>query len=210
MNEPQYSITKENLNKQLVDNGVGVGLTQVISGAAGTTHTFYTNIDHGFNRITGLTITSAGTNYIDGNYYNVNLVGFAGSTTGSHATARVTVSGGVVTSLKIIDGGSAYGVGNTLAVVGVATTTGNTAAYLTVSNIYNNVGDVLSVDGISPSTYSSYNNLYRITTVNGAKEVAVASASTVSAATTTGIGVTVASTGNVILTGRALNVSSIA
>jgi hypothetical protein len=210
INDPQYSITKENLNKQLVDNGVGVGLTEIISVATGTAHTFYTNIDHGLNRITGLTIASAGTNYIDGNYYNVNLVGFAGSTTGSHATARVTVSSGAITSLKIIDGGSAYGVGNTLAVVGIATTTGNTEAILQVSSIYNNVGDVLSIDGITPSTYSSYNNLYRITAVNGAKEVAVASASTVSVASTLGIGVTVASTGNVILTGRALNVSSIA
>jgi hypothetical protein len=210
INEPQYSVTKETLNKQLVDGSVGVGLTQIVSGVAGTTHTLYTNIDHGLNRATGLTITNAGTNYVNGNYYNVSLVGFAGSTTGSHATARVTVSGGSITSVKIIDGGSAYGVGNTLAVVGVATTTGNTAAYLTVSNIYSNVNDTLSIDGITPSSYSGYNNLYRITAINGTKEIAVASASTISPAYTAGIGVTVAATGNVILTGRTLNVSSIA
>jgi hypothetical protein len=209
VNNPQYSITKENLNKQLVDTGVGVGLTQVISNSVGTSHTFYTNIDHGLNRATALTITSAGSNYVDGNYYNVNLVGFAGSTTGSHATARVTVNSGAITSVKIIDGGSAYGIGNTVSLVGIATTTGNTPGYLTVSKIYNNLGDTLSVDGVIPSTYSSYNNLYRITAINGPKQVVVASASTVSPAYTTGVGVTVASTANVILTGKALNVSSI-
>lgn len=209
VNDPQYSITKETLNKQLVDNNVGVGLTQIVSGVAGTTHTFYTNIDHGFNRITSLGIVNAGTNYIDGNYYNANLVGFAGSTTGSHATARVTVSGGSITSVKIIDGGSAYGIGNTLAVVGVATTSGNTPAVLQVNTIYSNVGDTLSVDGISPSSYAGYNTLYRITSVNGPKEIAVASASTISPAYTSGIGSTVASTGNVILTGNTLNVSSL-
>jgi len=209
VNEPQYSVTKENLTKQLVDTGVGVGLTQFASNSVGTAQTFYTSIDHGFNRITGLTITSAGTNYVNGNYYNVNLVGFAGSTTGSHATARVTVSGGAITSVKIIDGGSAYGIGNTLAVVGVATTTGNTAAYLTVSSIYNNIGDTLSVEGVSPSTYVGYNNLYRITAVNGPKEILVASASTISPAAVAGVGVTIASTANVILTGRTLNVYSL-
>ena len=208
VNEPQYSITKENLNKQLVDNTVGFGLTNIISGVAGTTHTLYTNIDHGLNRVTSLGILNAGTNYVDGNYYNASLVGFAGSTTGSHATARITVSGGVITALKIIDGGSAYGVGNTLAVVGVATTSGNTGAVLQVNSIYSNVGDTLSIDSISPSTYSQYNTLYRVTAVNGPKEVVVASASTISPAYTTGIGAT-AESGNVIVTGRSLNVFSL-
>ena len=208
INEPQYSITKENITKQLIDNGVGVGLTQLVPNTVGTSHTFYTSIDHGLNRITGLTITNAGVNYVDGNYYNVNLVGFAGSTTGSHATARVTVNSGSITSVKIIDGGSAYGVGNTLAVVGVGTTTGNTPGYLTVSRIYDNIGDTLSVEGIKPSAYDSYNNLYRITEINGPKEILVSSASTISPLVLNGIGATSASTANVIITGRTLNVYS--
>ena len=36
VNDPQYSITKETLSSQLADNGVGVGLTQLISNSAGT------------------------------------------------------------------------------------------------------------------------------------------------------------------------------
>ena len=206
VNDPQYSITKETLSSQLADNGVGVGLTQLISNSAGTTHELYTTIDHGFNRVTGVTISNAGSNYIDGNYYNVNLVGFAGSITGLHATARVTVSGGSITSVKIIDGGSAYGIGNTLSVVGVAATTSNVPGYLTVSSIYNNVNDVLSIQKITPSTYSTYNHLYRITEINDPKKITVASASTITPAYVSGIGVTVASTANVILTGKGLSV----
>ena len=156
-----------------------------------------------------MTITSGGSAYVNGNYYNAQLVGFAGSTTGSHATARVTVSGGVISSLKIIDGGSAYGVGNTLAVVGVGTTTGNTGAVLTVSSIYSNIGDVVSVSDIAPSSFGQYNTLYRITDVDGPKAISVASASTVSPAYTTGIGAT-AESGNLILTGKSHNIQSFA
>jgi hypothetical protein len=209
VNEPQYSITKETLNKNLFDTGVGVALTNLVSNSVGTSHTFFTSVDHGFNRITELAITNAGTNYVDGNYFNVNLVGFSGSTTGSHATARVTVSGGSITSVKIIDGGSAYGIGNTLAVVGVATTTSNTPALLTVNKIYNNIGDTLSLDGITRTTHTGYNNLYRISQVLDPKTVVVASASTISPAYTVGIGVTIASTANAVLLGRTLNVHSI-
>lgn len=207
VNEPQNSITKENLDKQLVDIGVGVGLTQIISNSLGTSHVVYTDVDHGFNRITSLGIVNAGSGYVDGNYYNVNLVGFAGSTTGSHATARVTVSGNSITSLKIIDGGSAYGIGNTLALVGLGTT--GSGAVVQVSNIYNNVGDCVSIHGIYPSSYSQYNNLYRITTVNSSRQITVSSASTISPAYVSGIGANVASKGNLILTGKTLNVSSI-
>ena len=209
INEPQNSITKETISDQLVDYGVGIGLTDVSSGAAGTTHTIHTTLDHGFNRITGLTITSAGSAYVNGNYYNAQLVGFAGSTTGSHATARITVSGGVISSLKIIDGGSAYGVGNTLSVVGVGTTTGNTGAVLTVSSIYSNISDVISVNDIAPSSFGQYNTLYRITDVDGPKAISVASASTISPAYTTGIGAT-ATSGNLILTGKSHNIQSFA
>jgi len=209
INESQNSITKETIRDQLVDYGVGIGLTDVSSGAAGTTHTIHTTLDHGFNRITGLTITSAGSAYVNGNYYNAQLVGFAGSTTGSHATARITVSGGVISSLKIIDGGSAYGVGNTLSVVGVGTTTGNTGAVLTVSSIYSNISDVISVNDIAPSSFGQYNTLYRITDVDGPKAISVASASTISPAYTTGIGAT-ATSGNLILTGKSHNIQSFA
>jgi hypothetical protein len=46
-----------------------------------------------------------------------------------------------------MDGGSAYGIGNTLSVSGIGTTAGFSDAVLTVTQIYNNVGDVVRISG---------------------------------------------------------------
>ena len=211
INEPQNSLTKEAATDRIIDTNVGFGLTQLTSNAAGTTHTLYSDIDHGLNRITGLQVAAGGGNYVNGNYYNVPLVSFGSSVTGKHATARVTIAGGSVSAVKIIDGGSAYGIGNTLAMVGIATVGGHDAGHLKVTDIYNNVGDTLSIDNINPDSYDAYNNLYRITGITDGndKEISVASASTISPAYTSGIGVTVSATANVILTGKTLNVDNI-
>ena len=172
----------------------------------------FTDIDHGLNRVTKLGITSTGSNYINGNYYNVSLVAFGSSTVGKNATARVTIAANKVSSIKIIDGGSAFGVGNTLGLSGVGETTGNTGAVLTVNEIYSNIGDTLKITGITPDTNSDYNTVYKITSVGvgSDKEVNVSSAGTVSRNSITGIGVTDAGTGNVVLTGKTLNVYDIA
>ena len=54
---------------------------------------------------------------------------------------------------------TAYGIGNTLAVVGVETTSGYSQAVVQVSNIYNNVGDSIRVLGISSESLQNYNDL---------------------------------------------------
>lgn len=217
VNDPQNSITKESLGKGLIDFKVGFGLTDVVSTvSSGTTHTFYSAIDHGLNPVTKVTIVNPGTGYGVGSgsteyYYNARLVGFAGSVTGLNATARVTVSAaGTITNVLIMDGGSAYGIGNTMSIVGIATTTSFSAATVSVSNINNNIGDTLSLSGIVPDTNSQYNTLYRITGITSAREVVVASASTIGSGSTVGLGVTATAFSNVILTGKTLNVSSIA
>ena len=89
-----------------------------------------------------------------------------------HATAKVSVDAtGGITDVQIMDGGSAYGIGNTMNVVGIATTTGHSKAVVTVTNIYDNVGDIVRVSGVTSDTYKPYNTLYRITevVVGGAK-----------------------------------------
>ena len=147
-------ITRETLNKSLVDFNVGIALTNIISNVAGTAHTFYSTIDHGLAGITSVSIVSGGLGYgslsgTAGNAYNARLVGFAGSTTGQNATAVITFnSSGTVTAVKIMDGGSAYGIGNTLAIVGVATTTGYSQAVVQVTHISNNIDDSIQLDGI--------------------------------------------------------------
>jgi hypothetical protein len=215
IDDPKHSITKETINKNLDDIKVGFGVTNIISNVPGTGHTIYTNIDHGLDRITSVSIGSSGTGYGSGSavsLYNARLVGFAGSTTGNYATARITVDGiGGITAVKIMDGGSAYGIGNTLAVVGVATTAGFVQGYVTVTDIYDNSGDVVRISGVSSESQKDYNQLYRITSVpvGATREIIVVSASTVGNAHTTGIGADLTTDAFGYLTGEALNVTSL-
>ena len=109
----------------------------------------------------------------------------------------------------IMDGGSAYGIGNTMTVVGIATTTSHSAATVSVTTIIDNVGETLSINGVGSTTFAGYNGYYRITGISSAKEVSVSSASTVNNATTSGVGPTFTSDSNARLTGKALDVSGI-
>lgn len=195
VNHPENSITKETAISSLLDNGVGFGITDIISDQAtdATTHTIFTNNDHGFNRLIEAEIVYGGTQYGSGSgteesHFNAQLVGFAGSVTGSHATAKVKVSAaGTLTDIKIIDGGSAYGVGNTLSVVGIATSgdTGFIPGYVRVTRVYSNIGDSISVFRVAEN-YSDYNTSYKISSI-GVGETA---SFDVTSATSVGIGST--------------------
>jgi hypothetical protein len=211
VNDVRNSLTKETINKVFTDSDIGIGLTDIRS-VSSTSHNVFTGLDHGLNRITQVSITSGGASYgsgTPGDYYNATLVGFAGSTVGQHATAKVTVDGaGSITDVKIMNGGSAYGIGNTLSVTGIGSYAGFSDAVLTVTQIYNNVGDVVKISGVTSTAYQDYNNLYRITNVGSATSFTATSATPVS--TPAG------SVGNVFtadaiayLTGEAIRISSL-
>jgi hypothetical protein len=218
VDDPQNSITKESLSKGLVDFGVGIGLTNIVSSTTGIAHTFHTTIDHGFNPITSVGITSAGLAYGGGsgaveNLYNARLVGFAGSITGANATARITVNAsGSITALKIIDGGSAYGIGNTLAVVGVATTSGFVQGYVTVTGVHNHIGECLTVAGVVPAALDGYNGVYKITGIatGNIKQLQVESARAFTTGSATGIGVTVTAYSRAINAGKSIDITTLA
>jgi len=231
VNDPKNSLTKEVINKRTRDYLTGFNIVEIES-SSGTAHTITTEDDHGFNFITKVGISSAGLNYGDGSgsvqtLYNAKLVGFAGSTTGAYATANVEIdAAGSISAVKIVDGGSAFGVGNTLAVTGIGTTVGFVAGYLTVEQIHNSIGDVFRIDGIRDDRFHDYNNLYRITSVEtgNTSKINVSSASTVyyreqfaAPASVTGIntnGLTnvnsaVLSDVTAYLTGEAIGISSV-
>ena len=218
VNDVRNSLTKETVNKLFNDGEIGIGLTDIRSGTS-TSHTIHTELDHGLNRITGLTITNGGLGYGSGtatNFYGATLVGIGTSTVGSQANAKVTVNAsGTITDVKIMDGGSAYGIGNTLTVsigatTGISTFAPFTQAVLTVSQIYNNVGDVIQISGLTSTTHKDYNNLYRITNVSvgSAKSFTAISASAVSGLSTT-VGATLTSNATLNITGEALVVNSL-
>ena len=215
INDPRNSVTRETIDKFVRDADVGVGITDIQS-LTGTAHTIHTTIDHGLNRILKVDINSGGADYGTGGgsvetYYNANLVSIGSSTTGSNATAKVTVSAaGTISALTIMDGGSAYGIGNTMHITGITTSgTGHTPAVVEVQAIYNNVGDVIRISGVSSESYSEYNDLYRITGINTGsdKQFNVSSASTITNISDA-VGSTLTSDAHLYLTGESIKVSS--
>jgi len=152
-NDLKKSITKESTNNFLVGNGIGYGVTGAISSASGVS-TIFTNVQHNLNSIISLGTPTAGSGYGPGvstTLYNVSLTGGSGE----GATANVTVSAAqTVTGVTIVDGGSAYVVGNTLTI-----NAGNADATVAVSQINNNIGDALQVVGVGTSG-NRYNSGY--------------------------------------------------
>jgi hypothetical protein len=204
IDDPQNSITKETIENSLIDFTVGIGITNIIS-SSGIAHTLYTSTDHGLCGVTYVSISNGGSGYVAGTYYNARLT--ASTNGGVNATAKVIVgAGGTVTTVQIMDGGSAYGIGNTASLVGVGTT--GSGAVVTIANIYNNVGDCLSISGVSSASYSEYNTLYKITGITTAKQINVQSADTISRFSTTALGSVVTSNANILLTGRTLGIST--
>ena len=205
------SLTKQTTEHLFFEYGVGVGLTNIVS-TSSTTHTIYTEYDHGLNRATGLIITNAGGGYGNGtggveNIYNASLVG---SATGANATARITVDAlGSITAVKLMNEGSGYAINDILNVVSTATTTGYSVASVAVTSIYNNIGETITVSGISSYSYNDYNQSYRITGINTTGEIQVTSSRPVSGFSTTGVGATESTYGSFRLTGSKLDVSSL-
>jgi hypothetical protein len=209
VNDPQKSITKETLENFLLENKVGFGLTNIVSNSAGTAHTFYTTTDHGLNPITDLTITNDGFGYgttgAVETLYNAQLTG--GSGEGASAVIKID-SSGQITNIELMDGGSAYQVGDALTVVGVATTNSHVPATVTVASIYNHTNEVIKLDGIRKNDYNQYNNLYRITEISSSRSIRVASVGAVSFASTTGIGAIATVNSNAYLTGKSITATS--
>lgn len=209
VNNPQYSITKETLQKVFLDQSVGIAVTNIISNSAGTAHTINTAIEHGLNPITTLTITSPGAGYGVGSgsnevYYNARLNNVNSS--GENATACVTVnSAGSISSIRIMDGGSNYRIGDRLNVVGIATTTGYSVGIVSVFAIYSHIGETLKVN----KTIDSYNTSYRITGITSSRSIIVSSASSITSPSITGLGTITTANCYFELTGRAIGISSI-
>jgi len=215
VNDVRKSITKETVSKILRDTDVGVALTDIQSDST-TSHVIYSSIDHGLNRIVNVSIANSGSGYGTGtgaDFYNANLVGIGTSVTGKHATAKITTNSlGNITAVKIMDGGSSYGIGNTLAVVGIATTTGHSQAVVTVTQIYNNIEDVVRISGITSESIQEFNDLYRITNiqVGAANSFVAKSANTITSGQFVGIGYTATLGASAYVTGRAIRINTFA
>jgi len=212
VNDPQSSITRETYDKFIDDKNVGFGITFIQSNSAGTAHTIFSDIDHGLSRVVTVSIASSGTGYGSGSvgyFYNAKLVSAGAATTqGINASARIQVnSSGNLVSVRIMDGGTNYTVGDSLQIVGVTTSAPHVTGIVTVTGIYNNVGDILDLRGVVPNSNSTFNTLYKITEVSASQEVKVSSAGTIGAAGA-GVGLTDTAAATAVLTGEALDVTA--
>jgi len=219
ISDKRHSITRKSIEEYSVDSNIGSDIINIVSNATGTAHTITTNVDHGYNSILKLSIVDGGTNYGTGSvtdeiFYNAKITNSdSNKVIGNFATAKVTVgTAGSITQIRIMDGGSAYGIGNTVTVSGISTIANHTPAIFEVQSVENCVGEVLKVSGISSDTLKNYNELYRITgiTTGATNEIQVASASTISGAVTesTGLGSIVLSDAQIQPTGKISIVSS--
>jgi len=175
------SITKDTQNKFLLQNGISVGITSVVSdNGAGLAHTAYLSVEHNLNSILSVGIGSSGVGYGEGSattLHGAKLVGVGlGSTASGGATANITVDArGGITGVTIVNGGGAYGIGNSVEVVGVTTAAGHVVGVLTVTNVYSAVDQVVQIAGIRSDTNLKLNNTFRVTATPGPKQVSFAS-----------------------------------
>ena len=184
-NDLRRSVTRESINFFNADSGISIGVTDIYSTSTGLAHTVYTDTEHGLNGVLSVGIGSSGSKYGNGTaatLYNAQLVGAASSFTGKGASANVTVdAAGGITGVTIVDPGSCYAIGNTMSVVGLATTgaTGHITGYVTVTKIADAKDKVIRISGISSDVWKDYNNIYRVTGVSTHRKFEVASDVTV-------------------------------
>jgi len=171
------SITREALNSFIKNTNVGFGITGVVASGTGyTTVTLHTSIEHNLNSIKSIAIkspTGAGTSgagYGNTTIYSSSLVGG----TGQNASLYVPVVGSTGTinadSIKIVDSGSMYSVGDVLDVSGPSGITPTIYAKAEVLEINNNVGDALEIRGFNTT---EIDGVYKILSIPSAKSIQI-------------------------------------
>jgi hypothetical protein len=89
-------------------------------------------------RIEGLSLTTAGSGYVNGTYVGVPLTTFAGS--GEGAIATITVAGGIVSAITVTSPGCLYSTGDTLTVDAALVGGTGSGFVATVATVLNSAG----------------------------------------------------------------------
>ena len=162
------SITRETADKVLQDFFIGLPISNVATNAGISTITF--SREHNLSGIVTYSALDGGSGYTNGTYYNVKLFN-NGTSTWDGATAKVVVSGGSISAVDIIAGGSAYTSGEELDFdttnIGGGTGAGVTVTSAGISTV---IGNTVQVTGIG-TTAGGY---YRVTGVPATTQIAVA------------------------------------
>ena len=167
-NDLKKSITRETADKVLQDFFIGLPISSVATNSGISTITF--SREHNLSGIVTYSSLDGGSGYTNGTYYNVKLLN-NGTSTWDGATAKVVVSGGSISAVDIIAGGSAYTAGEELDFdttnIGGGTGAGVTITSAGISTV---IGNTVQVTGIG-TTAGGY---YRVTSVPSTTQIAVA------------------------------------
>jgi len=175
--DKRNSLTKEALNHFFDNNRVGYAITgAVITGTGNTTITLYTDIDHNLNSIKSLVLTNSGSGYnnsagVTSTIYSAELIN--NSIIGKNASVKANISiGNTISSIEIVDGGAAYGIGNTMIISQYPAATPTSYAVVQITAINSNIGDSLELSGFMEPLL---NGTFKIVDVPSSKSIAVMS-----------------------------------
>lgn len=109
-------------------------------------HYFYYPVSIVQGAISAGTLTTAGSLYTNGNYSNIPLTGGSGS----GATANITISGQVITSITIKNAGNFYAVGDVLSFSNTYTGSSGSGFVYTITGVNNSAGTSWLGDNYDP------------------------------------------------------------
>jgi len=167
------SLTRETADKVLKDLFIGLPISGVSTSFASATEgtaTLTFSREHNLSGIVTYSALTGGSGYTNGTYYNVKLFN-NGTSTWDGATAKVVVSGGAVTNVDIIAGGSGYVSGEQLEFDTTRIGSGSSAKItLNTAGISTVIGNTVQITGIGTTAGGHY----RITSVPAKNQVAIA------------------------------------
>ena len=165
----QKSETKETLNKFLYNFDSGNKITSITQ-LTGNSYRIQTDKNHGFSKITNISITGTGNGYGTssvGSFFGAELTGGSGK----GATALITVNAlGQLTGARVIDGGSGYTTGNSLGLAGISTFSPFTEADFSILSTTDCIDDVIEITGVN---HRKFNTFARITSIPSSNEIDV-------------------------------------
>ena len=176
-NDLKKSITRETTNKFIKSFDVSNTVSLATNNTNNSVLTF--TEEHGLGSLKSHATLNGGSGHTNGTYYNIKLFNnnaVPSSAVWDGATADVTVSGGAVTAVNIVEGGSAYTNGEQLFFDSSSVATGGIAGspsgnvVINTSGISSATGNYVQVTGITTGT-DSY---HRITAINNTKQIIVA------------------------------------
>ena len=176
-NDKRNSLTKEALNYFLQNNRIGYAITGVsITGSGNTTISLYTDINHRLKSVKSVSLIDPGSGYnnsagVTTTIYSAELSNAV--IDGRGASAKVTVSAAnTVTSVEIVDGGSFYGIGNTMAIAPDPAGAPTSQAVVQVTEVNDPSGGSIELSGFEDD---SLNGIFKILSIDGINTITLES-----------------------------------